>query len=319
MNQWRKDVAAWKIGKTLYVSVPFTWLLPKAKEIIKKHSGPVLAGGPAVYLMPDYLGVEVGRECPTVRPLDFHNPLATFTSRGCVNNCGFCAVPKIEGGLKELDAWPVRPVVCDNNLLACSAAHFNRVIDRLKPLPYVDINQGLDARRFKTHHTRRLAELKGVKIRFAFDHLGVESEVMDAISLARAHGFSLRSIGVYVLIGFKDTPESARYRLETIRALGIRPNPMRYQPLGALEKNRHASPEWTASELARMQRYYSRLRWLEHIPYEQYKPDDLPLFMQDTAKTHATYRDTASGLMAAGSFTAVTSPPSSGLREGRDG
>lgn len=94
---WYKDIAEWRIGGTFYLSVPFTWLLPKALKLAREHKGPVQAGGPAVQLMPNYLSdaAKVNQPCP-VEPLIFHNPLATFTSRGCPNNCGLCAVPRLE-------------------------------------------------------------------------------------------------------------------------------------------------------------------------------------------------------------------------------
>ncbi|MEF8788265.1 MAG: hypothetical protein V5A84_04275, partial [Planctomycetota bacterium] len=271
MNQWHKNIATWRMGQALYVSVPFTWLLPEARRIASEHSGPAYAGGPAVDLMPEQMqGVAtLGEPCP-VPPLAMHNPLATFTTRGCPNGCPFCAVPRIEGDLVELEDWPVRPVVCDNNLLAASRRHFDRVIDRLKALPHVDFNQGLEARLFTAHHARRIAELRSVKLRFAFDQVADEAPVADAIPLARKHG--LRDIGCYVLIGFHDTPECARYRLETLREWDIWPNPMRFQPLDSLEKDSHVGPAWTERELRRMMRYYSRLRWLEHIPYKDYRP-----------------------------------------------
>ena len=37
MYQWRKEIAQWKIGKTLYLSVVFTWDLPKARELAKDN------------------------------------------------------------------------------------------------------------------------------------------------------------------------------------------------------------------------------------------------------------------------------------------
>ncbi len=152
---WRKGIAAWRMGKALYLSVPFTWLLPEARRLAREHHGPVYAGGPAVDLMPGYLSASaiVGEPCP-VPPLAMHNPLATFTTRGCPNRCPFCAVPRIEGPFRELADWPVRPIVCDNNLLASSRRHFDTVIDRLKALPWVDFNQGLDARLFTPHHAQ---------------------------------------------------------------------------------------------------------------------------------------------------------------------
>ncbi|MDL2226405.1 hypothetical protein LJB86_01965 [Deltaproteobacteria bacterium OttesenSCG-928-M10] len=266
---WIKNIAQWQIGKTLYLSVPFTWLLPKAIKLAQAHRGPVLAGGPAVSLMPDYLaGVAlIGEPCP-VAPLVFHNPLATYSSKGCPNRCSFCAIPRIEGDFQELKDWRPAPIVCDNNLLAASKKHFDWVIDRLKPLPFVDFNQGLEAKRLKPHHVRRLTELQKVKVRFAFDSLNAEKAVFEAITLCRQHG--LKDFGVYVLIGFKDNPADARYRLEKVREWGIRPSPMRFQPLDALSKNSFVGSKWDERTLKDTMRYYSRLVWLGHLSFDEY-------------------------------------------------
>jgi len=264
MYKWLKDIAQWRIKDTIYLSVVFSWDLDKALRIQEQLKLKVVVGGPAAKLA----GIQPDDPLP-FSPLQFHNPLATFTTRGCPNACKFCAVPKIEGGLKELPTWEIKPVICDNNLLAASQKHFDRVIDSLKPLPYVDFNQGVDAYLFTDHHARRMAELKAVCVRFAFDSVNDETAVMDAIARARAHG--LKDIGVYVLFGFKDTPEDARYRLERIRSLGVRPNPMRYQPLSCAVKNSFVEEGWTKKELEDTERYYARLRYLEHIPFEDYR------------------------------------------------
>ena len=104
----------------------------------------------------------------------------------------------------------------------------------------------------------------------------IHSRGLDAVATARAAG--LKNFGVYVLIGFQDTAEDALARLEHVRSLGIRPNPMRYQPLNTPARDSYIAPGWTDFELRRITRYYSRLRWLEHIPYEDYQPSDQPLF-----------------------------------------
>ncbi len=266
MNQWRKGIASWKVGKTLYQSIPFTWLLRDAEDQAKQHHGRVVAGGPAVQLM----GAPWA-ETPVTVPFDtlaFHNPLATFTSRGCPNKCGFCAVPRLEGEFRELPTWKHSPIICDNNILACSKKHFIRVIESLKQFEYADFNQGLEARLLTPFHVDLLRELRSVKIRFAFDAPKEETIVHDAVELCRRNG--LKDIGIYCLIGFDDTPETARERLEIVRSWGIRPNPMRYQPLDATQKNAYVAPKWPALELKRMTRFYSRLRWLEHIPYDDF-------------------------------------------------
>ena len=280
MNQWRKGIASWKVGKTLYQSIPFTWLLPQAEAEAREHRGKVVAGGPAVKLM----GAPWA-EMPDSVPFDalaFHNPLATFTTKGCPRHCSFCAVPKIEGDFKELSSWKPAPVICDNNLLAASKTHFERVIDSLIPFAVCDFNQGLDARLFTPYHADQLARLKRPHIRFSWDSIKTESVVTDAVNLCKKYGF--KDIGIYVLLGFKDTPEDAKYRLETVRSWGLFPNPSRYQPLDALTKNSFVDQAWTEKELRKMMKYYYRLGWLGNAcTYEDFdylKHDDnhvLPL------------------------------------------
>lgn len=272
-GNWSGGYVEWTEGHTAYLSVVFSWQLSQAFQRaawLQAEGYHVRAGGPAVALNPDYLAdvAEIGGD---INALSRHNPNATFTSRGCIRKCPFCAVPRIEGELRELDDWEPKPIVCDNNLLACSRAHFDRVIDRLKPLSGVDFNQGLDARLLTDYHAQRLAELKTKCIRLAWDDVRTESRFMAAFERLRKAGFSTRHIRVYVLIGFNDTPQDALYRLEKIRGLGAWLNPMRYQPLNAQRRNEYVAPGWTDHELKRFMRYWSRQAWLEHIPFEEFQ------------------------------------------------
>jgi len=271
-TMWPKKAIDWIESGTAFVSVPFTWELPQAYSrcvFLREQGYNVRAGGPAVSLMPDYLGdvAEIGGE---VDALKHHNPLATFTSRGCIRKCGFCAVPRIEGDLVELDEWEPKPIICDNNLLACSKAHFDRVIDSLRGLAGVDFNQGLDARLLTDSHAQRLAELDLSFVRLAWDHTGLEDQVMLAIQNLRNAGIPRSKIRVYVLFGYRDTPEDARYRLETLKGIGMRSNPQRYNPLDILKRDSYVAPNWTNRELKRMMRYYGKQAWLGGISYEEY-------------------------------------------------
>jgi len=269
MYNWRKGIASWTIKDTTYLSVVFTWDLPKARQLCEASKKKMVVGGPAVKLMPDYLADVAHVEPETIYPaLAFHNPLACFTSRGCINKCVFCAVPKIEGDFRYVDYIPA-PVVCDNNLLASSKLRFHEVIESLKIFPFVDFNQGLEAALFTEFHAKILATMKAVKVRFSLDHSREIDEVQRAIELSKQYG--LKDLGVYVLIGYEDTPEDAKHRLELVRSWGVKPNPMRYQPLDCLIKNSFVSARWTQIELKNMTRYYSRLNYLEHIPFTDYK------------------------------------------------
>ena len=83
MNNWKKGIAKWVIGKTLYLSVPFPWLMEEAYSLADQWKGKVKIGGPGIMKL---------TYCEEVEPVLFHNPLATFTTRGCPNKCTFCAV-----------------------------------------------------------------------------------------------------------------------------------------------------------------------------------------------------------------------------------
>lgn len=269
---WSKQVVSWKVGKTLYLSVPFSWMLSTARDLAEGHKGPTEAGGPAAILNRESISWANVKENCDYDVLSMHNPLATFTTRGCIRSCQFCAVPKIEGEFRELKNYKSAPIVCDNNFLAASKEHIYKAISKLSVFPYVDFNQGLDARLFTSWHAEQLARLKAVKVRFSLDHKNQIDIVEKAVKTARKAG--LKDFGVYVLVGFKDTPDDAYQRLEIVRSWNIFPNPMRYQPLDAAAKNSYVGEGWTEIELRRYMRYYSRLIFLGHIPFSEYRHGD---------------------------------------------
>jgi len=272
-KMWKSGLVEWIEDETAYISVVFSWQKQEAyqKCVWYKSLGyKVMVGGPAVSYDPTFFDdvAEVGDFYRDA--IKLHNPQATFTSRGCIRNCSFCIVPSIEGNLYELENWPIRPIICDNNLLATSFNHFDSVIDKLKPLKGIDFNQGLDARLLTIHHADRLRELDTKCIRLAWDHSRLEKQFMKAFEILTASGFSTWHIRVYVLIGYNDDPEDARYRLETIKGLKAWPNPMRYQPIDSLQKNSYVNGKWTDQELKNYMRYWSRQNWLWKVPFEEY-------------------------------------------------
>lgn len=272
MYNWKKNIVRWKIGNTLYLSITFSWQIQEARILSKKHKGKVIVGGPAAISNQEEIDFAEYQEFTNFDVLSMHNPLATFTTKGCSRKCEFCIVPKIEGEFRELKKWKINPVLCDNNFLLSSKKHIESVINKIRHFPMVDFNQGLDARLINDWHFEQFCKLKNIKLRFAFDSISYEQYVIDAITKAKKLGF--KDIGVYVLIGYKDTPDDALYRLDKIREFGIRPNPMRYQPIYAKSKNEYIENGWTSVELRRMTEYFSKLRWFEHIPFEKFKKFD---------------------------------------------
>jgi len=269
-TRWLKDIATWKIGKTLYISVVFSWDVERSVEIAAKHNGPVIVGGPAAILNQGaFEGVaKVQEECDVCEPVLFHNPLASFSTRGCPNKCHFCIAHRVEGEFRELTDFRPAPIMCDNNFLAASEKHQKRVVDAVKHFPLVDF-YGLDAQFFTPEAADNLGRLN-LHARFAFDSLGYESKVADAITLCKKR--TSKHISIYALVGFRETPEETLYRLRKIIEWGTIPVPMRYQPLDAKQKNEFVADGWTGKELRRMTRYFWKYRFLSKTPYEEYDP-----------------------------------------------
>jgi hypothetical protein len=263
---WPSGPAHWIEDRTLFVSVPFTWNLKGlARAFLQRDMAydRIVIGGPATFLMPNFFDgmdhVTVQRSMPGV--LQRVNPLATRTTEGCPNACTFCGVPLIEPVWRELPDWPDLPVICDNNLLAASERHFDRVMDRLERWKWCDFNQGLDCRLLTTHHAERIGRIKGAIARLALDSVGLIDQWTTAAELLRHHGTARYRIRTYVLCGFNDGPESAWKRCMAVEAWGGKPCPQWFHALNALKQNEvtedQAAMGWTKKERTRiMRRFY---------------------------------------------------------------
>lgn len=254
-------------------STPFTWLI---KDLISQANAisdkKVIVGGPAVMLMKDKLQqelkshVSIQNHIEGVEPITTHNPFATFTTRGCINTCSFCAVPKIEGEFREISDFVPRPIICDNNFLAASTAHKNKTIRKLKNIPLVDFNQGLDCSLFDEAACDLLSELKIPVLRFSFDHLSRETQLVEAVKIAKKR---FKIISVYLLYGFFHTVEESEYMAEILRNLKVRIYPMRYQPLDCTARNQYVCEEkgWSQTLLSAFQRCYFATK----VPFAEFK------------------------------------------------
>jgi len=137
LGRWSGGLAEWTEGDSAFLSVAFTWRLNEAysRACWYRAAGyKVRAGGPGIFTRKHFLSdvAEIGGDIPDA--IFHHNPMATFASRGCPVGCWFCIVPKMEGkAFTVLPDFPVRPVLCDNNLSALHQAHLSGKSRRRRP------------------------------------------------------------------------------------------------------------------------------------------------------------------------------------------
>jgi hypothetical protein len=200
-----------------------------------------------------------------------------FTSRGCPNQCPYCAVWRIEP-----DRW-INPVwkdhitkdyvmISDNNLSACD--HIYQVLDYLGDTEKrVIIDNGFDCKYINVDMARRLARLKFERqgMRIAFDRIQEDGIFQKAIETLISAGVSKYNITAYVLFNFTDTPREADYRARECHKLGIRPYPQMYTPLHQTDREHpFVGKHWTLN-LAKAFRFY----WLfggiyRHMTFDEF-------------------------------------------------
>jgi len=293
----------------IYISSLFTWELPRTVKTIRYYAGAVSSqadiyvGGIGATLLPDYIRDHVectivegqiekrwvlGRNSPPIARLipDYsilksvqhkYEPDDAYFARitkGCVRNCKFCAVPKLEpefgllapmetqiASIEKAHGTKQNLVIMDNNVLAISEIEeklhtieklgFGRGAKRNGRQRMVDFNQGIDARLIakKPKLATALGRISMKPIRLAFDSFspGMENAYRKAIKLLADQGFT--SFTNYLLYNYNDTPEDFYRRLqinmELNEKIGIRVSgfPMRFIPITDTRRG-HVSPKW---------------------------------------------------------------------------
>jgi hypothetical protein len=207
------------------------------------------------------------------------NAYFSYTTRGCIRKCPFCAVPKIEPFYneyvslsKQIKSIELRYgkkkdlLLLDNNVLASSC--FEKIIDEIKELGfskgakldgklrYVDFNQGVDLRKITRHKMKLLSEIAIRPLRIAFDDIRLKEQYIKVIEMAAE--YEILYLSNYILYNYNDTPrdffERLKINVELNERLGTKifSFPMKYIPV--TNKNRiHIGKNWNPRYLRGVQ------------------------------------------------------------------
>lgn len=266
-QKWHKGPVTWFDGDAWNLSVVFTWDLPQALVDARFYAAAghtVRIGGPAVHVrtpqrveLEDFC--EVGGSVADA--VVMHNPDATFASRGCPVGCWFCIVPSMEGRTFTLiDDFPVRPILCDNNLSALPDDYQEHVVRRYQDagVPLLDANSGFEPATFTEAVYRRWKPIMRGPWRFAYDETGERDDVRRVMKMLAGEGS--RRKRVYVLIGNEPFRMCMARILEVI-AWGGEPHCQPVMKLNAAEKRPWVRFDWTEESLRNVARWANWRLW----------------------------------------------------------
>lgn len=210
---------------------------------------------------------------------DRQNSIVMYSSRGCVNKCAYCAVPKLEGdmhsfrsiktfievGKKELPNAKSL-VLYDNNFT--EHAYFHDICDEIikSDMP-VDIH-GLHVDSFTEDKAAKFAKMKfGSQgktsstpyLRFSFDKMKYKDNIYQALKLTKKYNIQAQFF-CYMLYNWIDSPldfwNRILYTQEMVDEIGLYVYlfPQRYEPFAALEKNKYVGKEWKQEQVIGVKR-----------------------------------------------------------------
>lgn len=269
-----RGLAEWTEGDTAFLSIAFTWRLNDAysRAVWYRSLGyKVRAGGPGIFTRKHFLAdvAQIGGDYPDA--IAKHNPRATYASRGCPVGCFYCIVPKMEGKTFTMfPDFPVRPVLCDNNLSALPIDYQNHIIARYiaADVQLDDANSGFEPKFFDDDCFARWRVINRGPWRFGFDKQEVRAD-MERVMTRILKEESAKRKRPYVMIG-NEPFESCMDRIKSVIGWGGEPHVQCYIKLNALEKKPHVRFDWSEQLLIDVRRWCDGFVWRK-TPFEQYR------------------------------------------------
>lgn len=283
-SKWIGGLAEWTVGDTAFLSVAFTWKLPEARSRAESYRNlgyKVIAGGPGLFLRSKFLADVAEYRPHFPDAVRYHNPAATFATRGCDEKCNFCIAWMMQPTFEYLPNFEPRPILCDNNLSAIEAKYQDFIIEKFQAtgVPLLDANSGFEPKSFDGSVFERWLKINRGPWRFGYDTSTERDAVLPVFRMLKAAAVSPRRIRPYVMIGnepFAECMERLHYVLgpgsETGPAKKPRGEP-HVQPeikLNALEKRPRVRFDWTPQKLTDVARWANRRIW-RYAPFKEYQ------------------------------------------------
>jgi hypothetical protein len=197
--------------------------------------------------------------------------MATRASYGCPVGCWFCIVPKMDGkAFTLMPDFPVRPVLCDDNLSALPADYQQHIVDRyLKAgVALLDANSGFEPATFDDEVFARWKPILKGPWRFGYDETTEGDAVARAFRILK--DVSPRRKQVYTMIGHEPF-DLCMARIQKVIDSGGEPYAQPFIKLNALEKEPAIRHDWDADKLRRVKRWVNYRIW-KYAPFSEYDP-----------------------------------------------
>lgn len=254
--------------KKIYASCVFTKNKPICDNLKELYGDKIDIGGTG-YDIKGMLPYNIEMQKPDYSLYNIDYGIG-FTTRGCVNSCAFCFVPKKEGKLHQVGTIQelINPmsnliVLLDNNFTADPF-----MIDKCKEIKdrklKVDITQGVNIRGMTEDKAYWLGQIKhNGYLHIAWDNIGEEKAVIEGTSILTKYIKPYRII-CFVLVGFNTTLEEDLYRINKLQDMGLKPFIMVYNQKD--DKTLHHLSRWCNRPWFR-----NSCKFEEFLPYVRYK------------------------------------------------